>query len=183
MRQTVIENVAAWFGWEATVEEGIPENTGYLSRFLSRDRTVADVRRSLVKFHLSASTPGQQNSPTALLVAKSLSYMATDHRTPFLGAVAWAHFTRNKHVIPAFTRDAARRFTLRDLDQETISNFGAPDFDRKLAVAVTLSTGICFDLLERYHDAWVCYGYGGPMPGPLPVLAKKTKTLHLPLWE
>lgn len=183
VRPQVIENVAAWFGWEATVEEGIPNVTGYLSRFLARDRTVADVRRSLVKYHLSASTPGKVNTPTALLVAKSLSYMATDHRTPLLGAVAWAHFTRNKHVVPAFSADASRRLDLRDISIDDVASLGPPKFNADLAVTVALSCGINYQQLERYHDAWVCYGLGGPMPPPLRLLSKVTKTTHLPIWE
>lgn len=181
VKAAVIEGVAKWFGWEATVEQGIPNTVGYLSRFLCGGRTVADVRRSLIKYHLSASTSGKVNTPQALLVAKSLSYMSTDHRTPLLGAVAWAHFTRNKHVIPAFTRDMERRCGLSDLSLGDVARFRAPAFNDELAVTVSLSCGISVRDLRGYHHAWIQYGLGGKMPPPLRLQRKITKTVHLPL--
>lgn len=173
-------SVAAWFGWEAKPEEGPLEVVSYLSRFgTTGGKTVADVRRSLLKFHLSSATPGKVNSPQALLVAKSLSYLATDYHTPFLGAVAWGHFQRNKSVVPAFTRDARMRLALRDISLEDMTRAPAPRFNEDMAVVVSLTSSIPVPVLRYYHDLWVLYGLGGPLPPPLRISAKATKSLGL----
>jgi hypothetical protein len=170
------EHCAAQLGWEATADQGLAWTVGYLSRTRTPDgSTMCDVRRALVKYHLSASTPGKVNTPEALLAAKSLSYLATDYHTPLIGAVAWAHHRRN---VQYHTRAAEKMFSLRlDLRSIGISelkNRKPPPFDETKASFVSLLSGIDMATLKSKHHEWTFYGLGGPLPDPI-VLAPVQK--------
>lgn len=143
-------------------------------------RSMCDFLRTLKKYHLSARPRGP-STQVGLLCAKSMSYMATDSRTPVVSAVAWAcmritgvvHFPDEMMVF-------RERFNLRDISLQDIKSSPPPRFDQNLAATISYFTGFNIPDLRRQHAEWLAYGLGiGPQPLPLFELPKDSDALEV----
>lgn len=161
-------------------EFGDRTNTAYLNRmFTESGDSCCDVERAMRKFHLSSRST-YQHSAEALLLAKSLSYVATDSRTPVLGAMCWAFVQRNRSA--GLSEDAMKlfrqRFSQADLSINDLMNLGAPDFDINRACLVAYQGWLSILEQRKWHTAWIIYGLGGPHPGPIPLSQNKHRANH-----
>lgn len=169
--ESIAADVGAMFGWEVTMEAGVSWNVQYLSRCRLGTKTFARVRRALIKYHLSASVPGVNKPERGLLASKSLSYMATDYYTPLLGAVAWAHFNRNKEELsPKFSRPFKERLGLCPIALDDLAQKGPPPLDMSLTALVAYESGIPGITIAQKHLEWVAYGLGGDLPSAINTL-------------
>jgi hypothetical protein len=122
------------------------ENITFCGRWLSicdegGVREMADVRRTLSKFHVTLS-PGKVQT---LLLAKAYSYHHTDHDTPIIGALCWGiiHYLEpilSRHARNKALREAkVGRYLLRE---DTIMKWGKPNTTDAMRAQVFERCGI-----------------------------------------
>lgn len=166
-------------GFSVTLEgRGAPETVPFLGRTLhyASRTSIGDVQRAFRKFAISARAPGT-SSPAQYLEAKALSYMATDYRTPVLGAVAWAFVNLTKST--GNKNNAALLLYRYKLGKSTLSvdrlrAAPPPALRRHLMCMVSVNTGWSFHTIERLHYEWLAFGLGiGPMPDQVVFLPGK----------
>jgi hypothetical protein len=129
----------------------------FCGRFLTQTGSMCDFMRTMSKFHLSSNVGLDRKR---LLLAKSLSYLATDYNTPVVGAMCWAFMQKLKGLKPIFTHDYVRRKDLVDIHVSTFYSMPPPVFDRSTAYQITWIHDISFNSLAALHANWVAYGQG-----------------------
>jgi len=127
-------------------------------------RSMADLPRSLRKWHITAKTADPRVTPRELLAGKSLAYMAIDYHSPLLGAVAWAFMQRTRNESVVLNKHTWRRAELADLSNEDLREKPAPEFDPILAAHYTYWFGISVAQLHHHHKQFIDFGNYGPVP-------------------
>jgi hypothetical protein len=173
------ELVSRYLGLELKCEE---HSTVLTTTFLGRHNafvhgkltSCCDFDRTLRKFHLTARPAGYHGGWQSLLAAKSLSYMATDYRTPVIGAMAWAYWQWHRQYLhPSALTVNDIRLKLSGYNVEDIKEWGPPEFDDELAVTIAYHTGKSISYLRHYHHAYLLFGAGGSEPGPIDMVVKE----------
>jgi hypothetical protein len=129
-------------------------------------RSLCDLPRALKKYHLSAR-PAGPSSRLGLLASKSLSYLATDYRSPVIGAVAWSCLRRSGMPTDSELSVNRERFGLSDLAISDLRDLPAPVFDQNLAATYAHHYHITIPFQRDLHERWVAFGYGADQPPPL----------------
>jgi hypothetical protein len=129
----------------------------FCGRFLTETGSMCDFMRTISKFHLSGNTSIDRKR---LLLAKSLSYLATDYNTPVIGALCWAFVQKLRHYRPIFLHDYERRRQMVDTHVSTFYSLPPPPFNRETAYQITWIHDISFNSLLSLHSNWVEYGKG-----------------------
>lgn len=167
------------------VEQPSILHASFLGRYHGIDasgkfRSMADVIRSLRKWHLSAS-PSEEQSCAQLMFAKSLAYMATDYHSPLLGAVAWSWMQRTKEQVAwvLLSRERTHSLAQSDVPIESMLNSPPPPFDWCLAATYTYWTGIPMFRLAQLHEQFVAFGRGADHPPRLALSEPKEGAEHL----
>lgn len=130
--------------------------------------SMADLPRTLRKWHLSAA-PSQATTASQLLAAKALSYMATDYRSPVIGAMAWAFLQLNsdQKLHAGHHKLFSDRLSLADISEQDMRAAPAPEFNAVLAATYAYFYDISIHEQRSWHNAWLVAGRGGPWPDPL----------------
>lgn len=182
VQSEAVSTVAAWIGWEAKAESGYQWDLKYLARtYLPEGGSCCDVRRSLIKYHISASVPGKADA-RGLLAAKALSYLATDYNTPLVGAVSWACLQLNlQYLHSRYNVPFMERLKLRNVSVNDLLNRPPPLFSVDKGVMVAMDSGIPLTTLREKHYEWIFYGmFGGSQPDPIRVVPVLIKTFLVP---
>jgi hypothetical protein len=115
--------------------------------------SMCDFWRTLKKFHLSSRPPGQAGNDQ-LLLAKCLSYLSTDYRTPAIGMLAWSLAQRLRTTTPVFTKEQTYRLEHGNISITDMLNSGPPVLDDLLTAQYAYINNVPLNLLITLHNAY-----------------------------
>jgi hypothetical protein len=153
-----LEKAAVDLGLILKVEyEGPLAHANFLGRvhisFGDTFLTCAGFWRTVTKFHLSARGAGSVTG-SELARAKGLSYMATDYRTPVIGALAWLMHKQNRDAVLSDSALRVHRWKLglTSISVEDLALKPAPPFLVDVANLYGLACGVSLKTLQDAHD-------------------------------
>jgi hypothetical protein len=141
------------------ITDGPLTNHDFLGRHHIWDGTkivsVCDFWRTMKKFHLSARPTGVC-TPRQLLKAKCLSYLATDSRTPIIGALAWSLLQQVKDEDATKALEVFKaRMQLSPIGVKDLCNLGPPRLRHELIAGFSAVTGLSIPVIIGTHECYL----------------------------